>query len=807
MPIRSRHAPLRRSGLLALGLFALGLLAAASGCAPQPAQAPRPAETRLHDITAQLIAGTVVDGLVDPGHPGCAPRLGAGWFPPETAADGMTYAWMSAGTSRLTLPLRAPTAGRLVVRGYGLDDRHGPRRLALIVNGKHLDARRVPLDLAAITFAVPSGDLRSGDNDIALVVDRLVRPSDALGSADTRTLGLLVDYVRFIPAGVPATGLAVDPYVEPGAFLEANRSIALRPARLAGAELRLAWEATGAAPDDSVVVEIADAPDQLPRLHQAWPAGGGRREARRVLPSDLRPKSWLRLRLAGPDGAPPEGRVTLASAALAREVRPLNIVLIVIDTLRPDHLGCYGDGRGLSPAIDRLARDGIRFENAVATAPITGPSHASLFTSRWACETGVLNNCVTPPAAAVPMLAEMLDALDFTTDAAVSIVAVTGEYGFARGFRRFADDLGYGFLAPADSVVARTLRQLDRTDPPFFLWAHFSEPHEPYDAHGLVDRQAELRLDGRLVARVPTSTYTPTALELELPPRAAELLFRSDDNFSIRALAVAGLDAPPPTLTPSEPPLDPATVCRVTIGADGARHVRVEFALTDRIKWNDSRRERYAREVAAVDARVGALLDDLRRRDLYDESLIIFASDHGEALGEHGMVGHVENLYDVLLRVPLIIKPPRAAGLRAGERRRDLASLVDVLPTVLAQLGRPPLADARGRDLLAPDAARGRDDVVFAETHRPQALRTLYALRGPRYKIVLEPEHAAWEFYDLKRDPGEQRNRYAPDNARAQAWRQSLETQLADLGLVNPPKAPDTPVDARTRRALRALGY
>jgi hypothetical protein len=802
LPIRSHHAPLRRSGLLTLGL-----LTAASGCAPQPTPAPRPVETRLHDITAQLISGTVVDGLVDPGHPGCAPRLGAGWFPPETAADGITFAWMSADTSHLTLSLRAPTAGRLVVRGYGLDDRHGPRRLTLIVNGKPLDAHLLPLDLAAVAFPVSFDDLRQGDNDIALVVDRRVRPSDVFSSADTRPLGMLVDCLRFIPDGASAANLAADPFAAPGAFLEENRTIELRPARLAGAELRLAWEAVGASPDDSVMVEISEASDRPPRLHQGWLTGAGRVEVRRVLPSDLRPKSWLRLRLVGPDGVPTNSRVTLVSAVLARAVRPLNTVLIVIDTLRPDHLGCYGDERGLSPAIDRFARDGIRFENAIATAPITGPSHASLFTSRWSCETGVLNNCVTSPSDALPMLAEMFDALDFTTNAAVSIVAMTGEYGFARGFRNYADDLGYGFLAPADSVVARALRQLDHTTPPFFLWAHFAEPHEPYDAHGLVDRQAELRLDGRLIARVPTSTYTPTAVELELPPGPAELVFASADNFSIRALAVPGLDGPPPTLTPVEPPLGAKKLFRVTIGAGGARRVRIEFALADYIRWGDSRRNRYAREVAAVDARVGALLDELRRRGLYDESLIIFASDHGEGLGDHDLVGHVENLYDELLRVPLIIKPPHAAGLPAGERRRDLASLVDVLPTILAQIGRPPLAGARGRDLLSPNAARGRDDVVFAETHRPQALRTLYALRGARYKIVLEPEHAAWEFYDLKRDPGEQRNRYAPDNARAQAWRQRLETQLADLGLVNPPEAPDAPVDARARRALRALGY
>lgn len=488
-------------------------------------------------------------------------------------------------------------------------------------------------------------------------------------------------------------------------------------------------------------------------------------------------------------------------------MRPLDIVLIVIDTLRPDHLGCYGDARRLSPAIDRLARDGVLFEQAVATAPITGPSHASLFTSRWACETGVRNNCVAPPDPALPMLAEIMDGLGHQTLGAISISPVARHYGFARGFHDYADSLGIGFLATADTVLARARRQLDAAQPPLFLWAHFSEPHEPYDAHGLTDTHAEIRLDGHVIARVPTCDYTPTALELQLPPRPAVLRFGSSAPFYVRALEIAGLDAAPPVLDPAEPPLAEMLEYKATIGPEGARRVRLEFALNEQVPRLGDIRARYALEVQAVDRRVGALLDELRQRGLYDDALIVFTADHGEALGERGLVGHVENLYDVLLHVPLIVKPPRGDGFAPGSRRRDLASLVDVVPTILAWLGRPPLSGARGRDLFAPGAARGEEELVFAETHRPQAQRTLFALRGARHKIIHEPARDAWEFYDLENDPDEQRNLQAEQGRRFRRWRQRLLDKMAHLGLDRADTAATPAIDERARRALRALGY
>jgi len=146
------------------------------------------------------------------------------------------------------------------------------------------------------------------------------------------------------------------------------------------------------------------------------------------------------------------------------------------------------------------------------------------------------------------------------------------------------------------------------------------------------------------------------------------------------------------------------------------------------------------------------------------------------------------------------------ADFAPGTRRRDAASLVDVVPTVLAQLGRPPLAGARGRDLLSPAGGGEADVALFCETHRPQAARTLYGLRSDRRLIVLDAGARAWESFDLRRDPRERRGRRG-DDAVAPEWRATLLATLEEMGVDPHAEETATELDEATRRALRSLGY
>ena len=490
------------------------------------------------------------------------------------------------------------------------------------------------------------------------------------------------------------------------------------------------------------------------------------------------------------------------------EARP-NLVLIVVDTLRPDVLGCYGDPRGLSPHIDALARDGILFEHAVCPSPITGPSHATLFSGRLPSDHGVRNNSRIAVPDSVALLAEVLQAAGYATGGAVSIGPLHRQFGFARGFDAYADRLDDAWILPAPITLPRAVAILDDLRTPFFWWTHFADPHEPYDAHDLADHHVEVSVDGAPVTTLPTSTYTPWTHTATLVADSCVVALAGNAPFVLRNLkARDGLgNALEITGAPLWEALDTARLV-VRAGPDLAPGDPVQLVLhcCDVIFTDAERTARYAREVAFVDRHVGALLDTLRARDLYDDAFIVLVSDHGEALFEHDHVGHIENLYDELVRVALIVKPPRGDGARRGQRRGDLAGLVDVTATILARLELPLPPGAGGRDLLAPDAD---DDEhrYFLETHPPEAQRTRYGLRDRRCKLVWTVEDDAWEFYDLATDPGERQNLYGDRADTVAAWRVALAARLQSLAVDQRPDPDDVHVDERTREMLKSLGY
>jgi hypothetical protein len=497
--------------------------------------------------------------------------------------------------------------------------------------------------------------------------------------------------------------------------------------------------------------------------------------------------------------------VILQKAHLEWSFLPRNVVLIVVDTLRPDYLGCYGDNRGRSPHIDSLAADGILFENAFSHTPITGPSHAAMFTARYPSETGVLNNGTQSLSPCQPLLAEILQERGYHTGAAISLPPLTQRLGFDRGFTFYSDTFGIDLMITADSLLPRSLEILSNLQPPFFWWTHFCDPHAPYNAHGLVQRTADLYVNGELLATLATSDSEVHTFDLDIGPGPTTIRLQSADRFGLRRFNVKGKDGQDPTLVPSDLPSTPVDSHTVEIGPGKSRQVSLVLGLSDFITDHEELDERYSREVAFVDRHVGAMLDSLKARDWYNESLIILTSDHGEALGEHGFVGHIHTLYDSMLRIPLIIKPPRSLGAPGGQRRSDLASLVDITPTILACLDIDLFPLARGRDLLARKAA-DIDALLFCETHAPQAFHTLYGLRDSEYKIISTPDQKKYDFHDLVQDPQETQNVKAEEEHLARRWHQKLKKFREGLTARAKGEA-DVEIDEETKRKLRALGY
>ena len=180
--------------------------------------------------------------------------------------------------------------------------------------------------------------------------------------------------------------------------------------------------------------------------------------------------------------------LALALCACAREQRP-SLVLLTLDTTNPEALGCYGGPQGLTPHLDRLAREGVVFEDARAVAPLTLPAHASLLTGLYPLRHALRRNGETRLAAAAETLAERAREQGYACAAFVSAVVLAPEFGLDQGFEHYdapatpADvEEHLRSSRPAQEVVARALAWLDaRGDEPFFLWLHFYDPHFPYD--------------------------------------------------------------------------------------------------------------------------------------------------------------------------------------------------------------------------------------------------------------------------------------------------------------------------------------
>lgn len=178
----------------------------------------------------------------------------------------------------------------------------------------------------------------------------------------------------------------------------------------------------------------------------------------------------------------------LTRSRSAAKPAPFNLLLITLDTTRADRIGCYGDLAARTPALDALARRGVLFQNCYSPVPLTLPAHCSIFTGRWPIAHGVRNNGSYKLVDAEQTMAEKLSSAGYDTAALIAVYVLKSKFGLAQGFDLYDDQLGYEEKAgnidaniTADLVYAKFREWLGRTrDKPFFLWAHFYDPHKPY---------------------------------------------------------------------------------------------------------------------------------------------------------------------------------------------------------------------------------------------------------------------------------------------------------------------------------------
>lgn len=496
-----------------------------------------------------------------------------------------------------------------------------------------------------------------------------------------------------------------------------------------------------------------------------------------------------------------------------------NVVLIVADTLRADHLGSYG-GEIRTPNLDALAASGVRFANAYSHAPMTVPSHSSMFTSLLPTEHGVLNNGYVLSDLHVT-LPELMRGTGYRHTAAfISLGVLRSHFGIAQGFTEYHQQFRADWWKTAAEINAEVVPWFERTPPaPFFLWAHYSDPHSPYAAPDREFPTVRIR-PGQAGPVTYVLNGQQTRFRVNVPPDGLELAFSSVDQPS-PSVRIANLRSSDPRIVAvCESPCREIPVGRSSVHydlqvpgrislrnpTDSTISTRVALQASDRPSPEEIRR-RYREEVEYLDEQIGVLLSALREASRPEDTLIIFTADHGEELFEHGPAGHVPYLYDTVLRVPLFVV--WQGRLAAGTVVDEVVSHIDLLPTILEWLRIPDSVARSGRSLsplvASPPAAFAEEPVV-SETFRPEAPVDLKALVASGRKLIFAPADNGVQLFDLASDPEERDDLANRDSATAAYFSQRLGARLAEARQRAIPPERQAITEEEIQR-LRALGY
>jgi arylsulfatase A-like enzyme len=449
-----------------------------------------------------------------------------------------------------------------------------------------------------------------------------------------------------------------------------------------------------------------------------------------------------------------------------------NVLFVVLDTVRQDHLSVYGYDRPTSPTLEDFATEARVYEEAVTVAPWTLPAHASMFTGLYPSEHGASQE--RPYLEGATTLAETLSAAGFETACYSSNAWITPYTGLTAGF----DDQDNFFeVLPTDLLSGPLAR----------AWKAMNDSER---LRAIADKLVELGNTAHeyLAGGGRADSKTPQAID-----RAIEFIDGADgDAFVFLNLMDAHLPYHPPQRYADEfaPGVDSTAVCQNAKEYNsGARDI-------DDAEW-DAIRGLYDAEIRHIDAELDRLWTWLREHGEWEDTLVVVCADHGELHGEHGLYGHEFNVYDPVVNVPLLVKHPDIGV----DRRDDQVELLDLYHTVLDHAG-VDAVDAtvpldRKRSLLD-DGYRTFDDAAHAyvEYYRPvvelnqleskaaaagieldedsRFYSRMRAGRRPDAKYIRN-ERIPDEFYRLDTDPGERENLAGTDDPAAAA----LETALA----------------------------
>jgi arylsulfatase A-like enzyme len=424
--------------------------------------------------------------------------------------------------------------------------------------------------------------------------------------------------------------------------------------------------------------------------------------------------------------------------------RPHGVVLIVVDTLRADHLGFYGYSRDTSSHLDRWAEEGMVFERAMSTSPWTLPTFGSILTGRLPTGHGAGyrgEGEVRPKSTrldqTIPTLAEELHQAGFATGAIVNNPWMKPRFGLDRGF----DTYDYQSTTNkrrrrANKIVDLATTWIDaHRDQPFFLLVHLFDPHMTYDPPSSVRG----RFTGPYEDRFSLPVYAPRKIRA----RANEV---GEDERSFITAA-------------------------------------------------------YDEEIVFVDQELNRFFEGLVERDLFQQLLVILTSDHGEELFDHESFEHGHSVYQELLHVPLVVWGP---AVESGREALPV-SVIDIPPTILEAVGVSGESNPLSRSLWPRLTRRKRLDprplVAEGTLYGPERK----AIIEWPHKLELDPSSESIRLFDLESDPGERSDLSPSEMAAARHLEERLRSILEAARSDEAPE--EIELDEETLEELRSLGY
>lgn len=409
----------------------------------------------------------------------------------------------------------------------------------------------------------------------------------------------------------------------------------------------------------------------------------------------------------GQEDRPDPAEAAKRPALLADRTWP-NVLLISIDSLRPDHLHCYGYPKETSPHLDQLAREGARFENVISSSSWSLPAHGCMFTGL----VDSIHGCTDASRRVRGVhytLAERLKDVGYATAGFFSGPYLHPAFGLAQGFETYVDCMSY------------------------------PEPNDQSaDASGTAEDAASGETDGRDVTSPKIVEEVRGWLEDNTRRPFFMFVHMWDVHFDY---------TPPP---PYDTRFDPDYTGKLT---------GVRFLSDPRINPEMPQRDLehllglYDGEIAWTDEHFGQIVDEFRTRELLNSTIVIVTSGHGTAFFEHELKGHRNSLYDEVVRIPLIIRYP--ARILPEQRYEQQVRMIDLLPTVIDMLGMPSANLLMGQT-LAPLFAGGsteRDEPAISELLVPK--HKLRSFRRPDRKTLWRILPDTGTVYDLSADPGE----------------------------------------------------